>query len=377
MRVLIIVEAGGGVARHVADLCCGLRDSGVEVHLLYSPLRADGVARAGLQRLKDAAIPATPIAMAHTPGFSDFFALIEIYRYLRTHGPFDVIHGHSSKGGALARLVPAGKGAVKVYSAHAFVTMNPQMGPCKRFFFAFLEKILARFGDAVIATSSEEVDHALSFLKLPQRTLHLIPNAIAPAGTDAALNRQLLRRQWGLGESDLVIGTVVRLVPQKDPETLIRAFALLSKRLPHVKLVVVGTGPLHDSLLQVAAELGIADRIVWPGFVLHDDLLSAFDIFALSSIYEGFPYVFLDALAAGLPVVTTRVGGADMVVSDGVNGFIVPKQSSEDFAGALLRVCSDPAVCRQMAMASRERAEDSNAEWMVSQLVKVYRNLLK
>lgn len=377
MRILILVEACGGVARHITDLCAGLHARGIEVHLLYSPKRADAVLTTGLQRLSMLGIRARPVIMGPEPGLADLQAWREIRHYLREHGPFDVIHGHSSKAGALARLSGIAACRVKVYTPHAFVTMNSAMPPARRLLYRWIEGFLDTLGDAVIATSPAEFEHARIFLQIPEDKLFLVTNGITPPAEATSARRETLRREWGIRDDEVVIGTVARLVPQKAPELLIRAFAGVVRCRENARLVMVGDGPLRERLELEAARLGVSDAVVWPGYLEDPRVMSAFDVFALGSRYEGFPYVLLDALAAGLPVVTTAVGGAELAVDEGQNGIVVPIGGEKEMTGALSGLVADPDKRQRMGAASRIKAVSFDVDRMVEETVKIYETLLQ
>jgi len=377
MRILILLEACGGVARHVTDLCAGLHARGIEVHLLYSPKRADAVLATGLPRLSMQGIRSKAVVMGPEPSLADLRAWREIRRYLRDHGPFDIIHGHSSKAGALARLSGTSGCRVKVYTPHAFVTMNSAMNPARRLLYRSIERFLDMLGDAVIATSPAEFKHARTFLQIPKDKLFLVTNGIAPPAEEAGRQRETLRRAWRIRDDEVVIGTVARLVPQKAPELLVRAFAGVVRCRERARLVMVGDGPLRERLEREVAQLGVSDAVVWPGYLEDPQVMSAFDIFALGSRYEGFPYVLLDALAAGLPVVTTAVGGTELVVNEGSNGIVVPIGGEKAMTEALSDLVADPDKRLRMGAASRSKIESFSLDRMVDETVEVYETLLQ
>jgi glycosyltransferase involved in cell wall biosynthesis len=321
-------------------------------------------------------VPVEAVAMRPGPGFSDLRAWLAIRRYIRKLGPFEIIHGHSSKGGALARL-PIGAGnAARIYSPHAFVTMNPGMVPLRRAFYYVLEKFLAVLGDAVIATSPAEHEHARTVLGIPARKLFLVPNGIEPTAKEIGEGRGKLRQAWGVQDDEIIIGTVGRFVPQKAPEVLLQAFARVAQQQRNARLVMVGDGPLRKSLERKAAELGISQAVILPGYVDSPQVMAAFDLFVLSSRYEGFPYVLLEALAAGLPLVTTEVGGAEMTVEPGRNGFVVPVDDERTLADRLCRVLRNPDELVRMGAISSAKVREFSVSSMVEKTLDLYEALL-
>jgi len=200
-RVLMVVEScGGGTGRHVFDLVEGLLDREWNVHLIYSPRRADRSFLRRLQATRHLKYAGCPMHRGVHP--SDLTALRFVRRYIRDYGPFDIIHGHSSKGGALARLTAIGTAARVVYTPNAFITMDPRLPWRKRMLYRAAEWMLSRLTDRIIAVSPAERRHGVAMGLGPSRVI-LIPNGIEPA---ALPTRVAVRRELGLAENELVVG---------------------------------------------------------------------------------------------------------------------------------------------------------------------------
>jgi len=158
-----------------------------------------------------------------------------------------------------------------------------------------------------------------------------------------------------------VIGTVGRVQDVKDQATLINAFALLQQRLPaeaagRLRLAIIGDGPLRPALQAQVKQSGLEHAVWLPGARNDiDALMRSFDVFALSSIAEGTPVTLLEAMACGLPVVSTRVGGIPDLVTDGVNGRLVPARQPAALADALAGYADRPDLVRVHGAAARQR----------------------
>jgi glycosyltransferase involved in cell wall biosynthesis len=185
------------------------------------------------------------------------------------------------------------------------------------------------------------------------------------------------RAAWRIPQDAPVVGTVTRLSPQKAPLDFVRAAALVAKQAPQTWFIMVGDGPLRPAVEALAAELGITDRLVLTG--LRGDvpeLIAAFDIFALASLWEGLPRVLPQAMAAGLPLVVTACDGCAEAVADGVNGLLVLPGEPQALAQALLTLLNDPALARQMGAAGQARVEEFSDRRMVNQIATLYTELL-
>jgi glycosyltransferase involved in cell wall biosynthesis len=367
LRVLEIVESsGGGTGRHVLDLAEGLAAHGCNVHVLYSPRRADRLFLERVARLSG--VRATPLWMHTGLHPSDLFAVRSIRRYLRKNGPFDVIHGHSSKGGALARLAGFRSGAAIFYTLHGLIMMDPGLAWWKRSFYLAIERTLSAATAAIIAVSPEEARAAVR-LGLGQSRVITIPNGV---GLLRCTRRSDARRALGIGDAELLVGFVGRLVTQKAPHVLLQAFAEVAREVPHARLVMVGDGPLRGDMDRFAQALGVGTMVLWLGERDAREVLAALDIFALSSRKEGLPYVVLEAMAVGLPVVATASSGVESLIEQGVNGSIVATDDSLAFARALLEIGRDDARRRAMGKASLRLVQNFSIDSMVDRTLQAY-----
>ncbi|MGV6818667.1 MAG: glycosyltransferase [Thiotrichales bacterium] len=372
MKILLVVETcGGGSGRHVLDLTEGLLKFGHEVHIAYSPLRATPEF---LQKLYKSRAKTVPIAMKTGPGLSDFKAVRELRTYIKEHGPFSVVHGHSSKGGAIARLTTAFSHARKIYTPHAFYTMNPDLSASRRIIYRGIEKTLAFLcTDAVITVSDTEYEHAVK-QGFQKPKLKLIVNGISGKDPDKLAPQRHSIRQWlGVAEDTLVVGSVGRLDHQKAPQRIIDAASLVVKENKNSLFVIMGDGPLRKDILKKAESQGISDHILIIENESGEAFMPGFDIYLMSSRYEAMPYVYLEALSAGLPIVSTDVGGAHLAIEQGINGFIVPE--SDDMtqtAEKLILLGNNKTMRAQFGARSRKKAARYSFEHMLTETLGVY-----
>ncbi|MGH8655644.1 MAG: glycosyltransferase family 4 protein [Gammaproteobacteria bacterium] len=369
-RILLVLEtSGGGSGRHVVDLARGLSDMGHEVHLVYSENRIEQRFAHDIKGIVGVQQARVDMNRA-SPHPCDFLAIKEIRAYLARFGPFEIVHGHSSKGGALARLAAIGQHAIRVYTPHAFRTVDPSLNRLLALTYIGLERLLYQLTDGIILVSQEEREHALA-CGLSTDKLFVVHNGIQPVNSP---KRGEIRKRLGLNDNNVYLGFVGRFVPQKDPQRLISAFASLASRFPDLCLLMVGDGPLAPKLYQLVERLGQNGRIRWLDNEYGPDIMPAFDIFVMPSLYEGFPYVLVEAAAAGLPLVATRVGGTSAIIREGVNGLIV--DNFEDLAQAIARLVEDPLLRRTMGEVSQQIAGVYTIENMMIQTCAVYEELL-
>jgi glycosyltransferase involved in cell wall biosynthesis len=370
-RICLVTEAaGGGVGRHFLDLAEGLTARDIEVVAIYAPGRCDASFRERQASIRGVRFVELPMRRAIHP--LDAVDLRRLIAAIRAYGPFDLIHGHSSKGGALARLAARWLDLPAIYTPHAFVTLDPMLPRWKRSLYGRIERWLARHSAGVIAVSSDEGQHARE-LGIDPRMVHIVHNGVTSLNFPP---REWAREQLGLSPDNFAVGFVGRLVAQKAPEVLIDAFAMLAQGNTKARLVVVGSGPLEPAVRRRIEERGITPRVIMAGDTIATPLMSAFDVFCLPSRYEGMPYVLLEALAAGLPIVASRVGGVATCLTDCVNGIIVGPRSAPCFAAALDRLAGDVGLRQQFSAASADRSLHFSADRMVDETIAVYEHAL-
>jgi len=290
-------------------------------------------------------------------------------RLLRRERP-EVFHAHMSSpvackwglAAAVAARVPAVLGTVQVggyeppdRSAHLQL------------------RALACGVDRYLAVSREIADELVERLGWPEEKIEVVYNAVdvARAAVEAPSG---LRQQLGGGEGRPLVLTPARLDAQKGHRVLFEAI----RQLPDATFLLAGEGPEREPLEALAAQLGIADRVRFLG--RREDvpeLLAACDVFALPSLYEGSSLALLEAMAAGIPIVSSAIGGTEELIEDGRSGLLAAPGDAEGLAAALRRVLGDRELGEGLAARARERVEAGlTREGMAARVSGVYRELL-
>jgi glycosyltransferase involved in cell wall biosynthesis len=373
IRVALVVEAaGGGVAVHIADLIQGLCAlGGVDIHLVVpSGARFDKTIISDNILAQCGNVHWVP--MQRAVGSSDMVAFARLFGLLNRIKP-DIVHSHSSKAGALARLcIGPWK---QVYTAHAVYTLNPYLPRAQRRFYGLIEHFLGRIrSDRVIAVSIDEAKHLQHALRIPAHRIETIFNGVpAPALLPAAEARAAL----GLPLDAVIVGFVGRLDFQKGVDRLARvAQRLLDDGIDNVIFALIGPGDFAAvaGLNQQAAPANLRVLGLIPNARCY---FSAFDIFALPSRYEGFPYVVLEALSAGVPIISTRVSGAAELIEAEQIGFVVPNEDDTAvFSEATAALAQDEELRGRMSRNCKRATERFSVATMVRRTVDLYRRLL-
>ena len=367
----MLEPSGGGSGRHFIDLCGGLAAQGHAVTAVYSPVRAEARFVEDLLSRNLRRVIALPMQRAVGPW--DAIAWWHLRKIVEREGPFDIIHGHSSKAGALTRLRLPGRHTPRVYTPHAFRTMDPTLGSKGRLVYGAVERFLGRhLSDRVICVSDSEYDHAIS-LGIPAEKLRVVVNGVAPVPSD---RRGALRAGWGISEDAAVFGFVGRLQPQKAPERLIAAFARIAAEMPQAHLLMIGAGEMEAELRRQIARTGISDRIRLTAELPGNEAIQAFDALVMPSRYEAMSYVMLEAATAAKPLILTEVGGVTTVLEDGVNGILVGNDDDPAELAAAMASLGDPATRVRLTANAVARAGRYGLDVMVSQTLSVYRELV-
>lgn len=292
--------------------------------------------------------------------------------------PCDILHTHKPKDNVLGVLAGAlSSSPLVVRTVHG----SPEIFSGVRYLKMILHELPNQFCnmflvDRVIAVS-RDLELRLGAYYGAQKVLY-IPNGIDCCHGDTPEDWNKLRLNLGVGESDYVIGCVGRLTAVKGQDFLIKATAPLLKARKSAKLVLIGEGPLRKKLETLALALGVSDNVVFAG---HQEqarnMLRVIDLFVQPSLNEGMPLALLEAMAAGLPVIATRVGGIPEVIEDCVSGILVEPGDPDGLALMCRRLMHDAALAERLGQAARARVEERfSSRTMTAEVANVYRRLV-
>ncbi|MDQ1159441.1 glycosyltransferase involved in cell wall biosynthesis [Sphingomonas sp. SORGH_AS 950] len=371
MRICEVIEsAAGGSCRHMIDLCAGLARRGHDVHVIYSPLRADPRYVAELEALS---VTLQTVDMHRSIGMHDLRSARDLARAILSAGPFDIVHGHSSKAGALIRLIPVA-GARRVYTPHAFRGLDPSAKLVTRCVFDGAEVMLGYLRtDAVITVSHEELDFARRRHIAPGRCHVILNGVVDPVSAD----RREAREALGVPSDAVVIGFIGRLTAQKSPERFLEAMIRLLPMATSAYAVMMDDGENAGALDDLLKAPALRERLIRLRGLRASDYLPGFDMLMMTSRYEGLPYVMLESLAAGVPIVTTDVAGARDVIADTQCGVITSNGPGavEELTAIVLELITNPGRRAEMAAQALYRSGQLNGPRMVSETEALYRSL--
>ena len=306
----------------------------------------------------------------------DLRAAWQIYRLLQRERP-EVVHTHKAKAGVIGRLAALASGTpVRVHTFHGHV-LSGYFGPWKSKAFTAIERVLAHTTSRLVTPSARLADDlATTYGVAPRERFQVIPLGFDLSPFEQCeVHRGKLRAELGLDATVKLVAIIGRMVPVKDHATFVAAAQLLAARRPDVHFVFVGRGAMESAIRADVRRRGLEGRSHFLGW--RDDLpviYADLDVAALSSVNEGTPVSIIEAIASGLPVVATEVGGVPDVLRNGARGSLVPPRDPRAMAAAIERAFSPEARARAQAM--RAHMEEYGAERLCRDLGDLYVDLL-
>lgn len=341
IKILYILEAtSGGTQKHVIDLAKKIDKSEFQIDIVYSTNRNKNFAQESNGIFNN--MYGLPITRSGSP--SDIINILKIRKIIKQNN-YNIVHCHSTKAGFVGRLATfLSRHPNVIYSPHGFMFCDTRIR-MRRLLYLYLEKYLGYLTNKVIAVSGSERDLALQYNIVPNNKIVTLYNSIDPSDFDDFNYVNKVPDKLLEQNSEIILGTVGRLYYQKDPITLIKSFKIINDKFPKTKLIIVGDGPLENECRKLINELNLQDRIELAGYQKNSKAYyKIFDIFLLSSHYEGLPYALLEAMIMGIPSVGTDVVGIKDLIIHGETGYLAKEEDHLGFAKAVINLLENPAL---------------------------------
>jgi glycosyltransferase involved in cell wall biosynthesis len=309
---------------------------------------------------------------------SDMRAFFQLLSLMRTR-KYHVVHTYTATPGFLGRI-SAWLLSIPVIVHHQISWNGGDFASLpQKFLYRPLEALATLTSTRSICVSHATVDQARKLHLVPLRRLTTICNGIDPTAFLSA-DASILRKELGISEQTLVIGSTARLRPQKDSQTLIRAIARLESLLPerHFVLLLAGDGPDRPMLEDIVRSMDLSDRVRFLGFRSEiPEFLAGIDIFVSPSLWEGLSISLMEAMAAAKPIVTTSIPPNAELIEHEVTGLLVPPKSPERLAEEIARFIQDRALSQRCSKAARQRVlEHYTIDRMFQETWDLYTDLL-
>ena len=373
----------GGPAIQAITLTRRLEERGYETTLVRGREEPD---EGNMDNLADelGVRPELVTTLRRNPSWRDLPALISLTRILRRERP-EIVHTHAAKGGTLGRIAtliafPMRRTRPVVVHTYHGHSLTGYFSPRTARVYRWIEQVLARFTDRLVAVSQEVRDDLVALRVAPASKFEVVPLGfdLAPFTVNGAARAQMaerLRAELGIPSDARVVTLVARLVPIKRVDRFLRV-AIGLRDLADVRFLIVGDGELREELQHAPEAASLGDRVIWAGFRRDMPAVCfASNLVVQTSDNEGTPVSLIEAQAAGVPVVSTRVGGTESVIGEATQLASVDDETALADAARLLLIHSGLAA--QVGAAGRERVlRNYDVERLVADIDALYRSQL-
>jgi len=361
MNILFIANHlnTGGVTSYLYTLAAGLKQKGHNVYLASSGGElSEKFIALGIGHIK------VPLMTKSEISPKIIFSYFKLKKEAKKFN-IDLVHSNSRTTQVLGSLLSRSLNIPHVFTCHGFFRpkLSRRLFPC--------------WGQEVIAISGQVKEHLIADLKLDPQKISVINNGIDTGNFGDFSARDTRRKDLGLNDAP-VIGIIARLCDVKGHIYLIRAMRQVVKTFPTAKLLIIGEGKMKNALIGEVEALGIKENVLFiPRAGNTRDMLAAMDIFVMPSLQEGLGLALMEAMAQGVAVVGSAVGGIKTLIQDRINGLLVAPADVEGLARAIIELLKDYKLRRDLAIKARKFIMDNfSKEEMVDHMEMVYQRCL-
>lgn len=391
MKILLVSDAHrvGGAEHYLSLLVSGLVGMDHDVEIIC-PERKEWADLAQGLKQKGAVVHQLPLKSRHDLGRFHFLSYLNVAqilllkRYYKRINP-DILHINTAGvEDAQTCIIASKRSLIKttIVTNHAGGFLPYSVKNINIKIIDALRKRIVRKLDSYIekriAVSKATVDMIIREYNIDEHKFHIIHNGVILKKSNLNVDQAELKNTLGVNKEDSLMICVANLYKEKGIDYLLKAMPEVLKNNTNVKLVIAGDGPLHEELNTLSKELSVSDNVKFLGKRNDiDSLLSISDIFVLPSLGEGFPFVVLEAMAAGLPVVATNIGGIPEIINDGQEGYLVKPADSGAIAESLKKLLLDTELFKKIADNSKARVEkEFSLSKMIDGTLSVYNEVL-
>lgn len=327
-KVLLISESmGGGLRKHVVQLIKYLNQNIYELYFIHGTDSADSAFLEEYEDLRTNAKIIPCSTFTREINFrNDIKTFLFISKKIKEIQP-DIVHCHSSKAGALGRIAAKRRNVEKIfYTPHAYSFLALEFNTMKKILFTFIESILSRlFTTKTFNVSEGERDAAIKAHIDKESKFEVIYNGIPNLSIP---NKKDVKSLLGLPEDKIIVGNNARLCEQKNPLFFLKTAKEITEKENDYHFVWAGSGPLQNEMKEYVKRNNLLEKVTFLGDREDSEfIVVSYDIFFISSLYEGLPYAPIEAMRAGVPIIATNVVGNREIVIENKNGFLIDETS--------------------------------------------------
>lgn len=365
----------GGAAEIVLNLCSGLKERGFQVELAgaLDPRMAKTV------RKIDIPFHPIPEFKREVNPLYDLWAFLRLFRLIKDGG-YQIVHTHTSKAGILGRLAARlAHVPLIVHTPHGSIFHPTFFGLPKRWSFALIERLAARWADRLVPYSQSEVRDYLDCRIAPPKKYSVVPAAFdLNRFNPQKVNIAEKKRELGLPEDSFVIGMIARLSPEKGHSAALKAFQKVHKEIPNALLLMVGDGELREEIYQRVTSMGLENRVIMTGYRRDiPEITPILDVSFIPSLWDCSPRSILEAMVCMVPVIATAVGGIPEMITNGETGLLAPSGDTEAMAQCILRLYGDKGLRKRLSARAAEKVQELfGPSQTIERMIQLYRELL-
>lgn len=329
-----------------------------------------------ISTVKHRTIPEMTRRIGPGGAWDDIRSVRKICEILRLFRP-DIVHTHTPKAGIVGRWAARLARVPQIVHTYHGFGFSPQHPVWQKTFYVGLERATARITSQFVAVSDPNRVLGQSYGIFRREECALIRSGVDFADFRAMGTDKIKKKiELGFAPSDKIVGVVASFTPAKALHLFLEAAATIAKEIPGVCFVIAGDGSLRPKLEAQAERLGIGSALRMLGW-RHDvpELLRTFDVFLLTSLWEGLPRSLVEAFLSGVPAVASHVDGIAEVVQEGRNGFLVPPRNTSAMAAAVIRLLKDEPLRQSMGEQARSSVDGFSVEKMLKDYSELYENI--
>lgn len=359
---------------------------------MYEPVLisgTEGILLEDAMMLEDVKVYLIPELVREARPLKDVIALLKIRRILKqlklvagVKGPGAdssiIVHTHCSKAGILGRWAARLAGIrLIIHSIHGF-GFNDYQPSLVKAFYIFLERVTSLITKKFIAVSKANIEKGISKKNFTRDKVFLIRSGIDIKKLQGVkIDRVKKRRELGVDAENPLVAMIACFKPQKSPLDFVRVAKIVSEETSQTRFLLVGDGILRSKIEALIGRLKMEDKIILLGWRRDiSEIMSCIDILVLTSLWEGLPRVFPQAMASGIPVVATGVDGTPEAIRNGVNGFLLPPGDIGGMAEKIIYLIRHPEKASEMGEEGKRLVEEFDIWKMLEQQEELYANLL-
>ena len=380
LHIITLFNVGGATENTIFTVA-GLISKGYKVEIItgFSAL-AEGSMHSFSENLK-IPVHTFPNLKRNISPVRDLYIIYQLYKVIKKE-KYDIVHTHSAKAGVVGRIAAwFARTPIIIHHNHG----KPYHRFQKRFtreLYKIIEKVSSYFCDKIISVTYTIVDEMVSDKIAPKDKFHVIRS-----GFDVDYFTKYdksddfhLKEKYGLKDGDIIIGKIARFSVLKGHIYLLKAFEIVSKKVPNAKLVLVGDGEYKDELIKFIVENKLNDKVIFTGLIWPNEIpsiISILDVVVHTSLLEGLPRVFVQSMLIGKPVITFDLDGAHEVIEDGKNGYLIEPQNIYMLSEKILDLVTNISKARKFGEYAKNNIKgDFSISAMVENTHKLYQNLL-